>query len=106
MKLLGAIALFLAVLITLQFEALGWNIPDHMLSGAIAYQILRRETPTAISIVRSVLEKNPWDEAAGKSQLEKLPESERDEMLFMLAARGPTTSAPATLLKVIRSGTM
>jgi hypothetical protein len=33
------------------------------------------------------LEKNPWYESRWKSQLEKLPESERDEMLFMLAAR-------------------
>jgi hypothetical protein len=45
MKSFSAIALFLAVLITLQFEALGWNIPGHMLSGAIAYQILQRESP-------------------------------------------------------------
>ena len=30
-----------------------------MLSGAIAYQILQRENPTTIPIVRSILEKNP-----------------------------------------------
>jgi len=87
MKLFGAIALFLAVLITLQFEALGWNIPGHMMSGAIAYQILERENPFTITTVRSVLENNPWYETRWKSQLEKLPESYRDEMLFMLAAR-------------------
>jgi len=33
------------------------------------------------------LEKNPWYETRWKSQLEKLPRAERDEMLFMLAAR-------------------
>jgi len=36
--------------------------------------------------VRSGLEKNSWYETRWKSQLEKLPESERDEMLFILAA--------------------
>ena len=87
MKSFSAIALFLAVLITLQFEALGWNIPGHMLSGAIAYQILQRESPTTIPSVRSVLEKNPWYQSRWKSQLDKLPEAERDETLFMVAAR-------------------
>jgi hypothetical protein len=58
-----------------------------MLSGAIAYQILQRENPSIIPPVRSVLEKNPWYETRWKSYLEKLPGSERDEMLFMLAAR-------------------
>ena len=58
-----------------------------MLSGAIAYQILQRENPSTIPIVRSVLEKNPWYETRWKAQLEKLPDTERDEILFMLAAR-------------------
>ena len=58
-----------------------------MLGGAIAYQILQRENPSTITTVRSVLEKNPWYETRWKSQLEKLPRAERDEMLFMLAAR-------------------
>ena len=64
-----------------------WNIRGHMLSGAIAYQILQRENPSTIPTVRSVLEKNPWYEIRWKVQLDKLPEPERDEMLFMLAAR-------------------
>jgi hypothetical protein len=68
-------------------ECRAWNIPGYMLSGAIAYQILQRENPSTIPIVRSVLEKNPWYEMRWKPQLEKLPEPERDEMLFMLAAR-------------------
>src|ERR1051325_1328429 len=58
-----------------------------MLSGAIAYQILQQESPTTIPSVRSVLEKNPWYESRWESQLEKLSETERDEMLFMLAPR-------------------
>ena len=34
-----------------------------------------------------MVEKNPWYEIRWKVQLDKLPESERDKMLFMLAAR-------------------
>jgi hypothetical protein len=64
-----------------------WNLPGHMLSGAIAYQILQRENPFTITTVRSVLEKNPWYETRWRVQLDKLPESERDKMLFMFAAR-------------------
>jgi hypothetical protein len=33
------------------------------------------------------LEKNPWYQTRWKVQLDKLPQAERDEMLFMLAAR-------------------
>jgi hypothetical protein len=68
-------------------EALPWNIPGHMVSGAIAYQILQRENPSTIPTVHSALEENPWYDTRWKPQLERLPDTERDEMLFMLAAR-------------------
>jgi hypothetical protein len=40
--------------------ATAWNIPAHMLSAAIAYQVLREENPPTIEKVRAVLEKHPW----------------------------------------------
>ena len=86
-RLTRAVAVCVAILIGLPFNALAWNIPGHMLSGAIAYQILQRENPSAIVKVRSILEKNPWYETRWKAQLEKLPEAQHDEMLFILAAR-------------------
>jgi hypothetical protein len=58
-----------------------------MLSGAIAYQILRTESPSTIATVKTILEKHPWYETRWKEQLDKLPEPEQDEMLFMLSAR-------------------
>ena len=85
--LIAGIALSVSVLIALPFDAFSWNIPGHMLSGAITYQILQRENPSTIPTVRSVLEENPWYETRWKPRLEKLPEAERDEILFMLAAR-------------------
>ena len=87
MRRLKPIVVFLAFLLLRPFDALAWNIPGHMLSGAIAYQILQRENQAAIANVRSMLEKNRWYETRWKTQLERLPETERDEMLFMLAAR-------------------
>jgi S1/P1 Nuclease len=81
------LALFVWTTVLPIFDAFAWNIPGHMLSGAIASQILQRESPTTITSVRSVLEKSPWYETHWKTQLEKLPETQRDEILFMLAAR-------------------
>jgi len=81
-----AIIINLALLI-FPLHALAWNIPGHMLSGAIAYQILQRENPSTIARVRSILENNPWYETRWKAQLDKQLESDRNEMLFMLAAR-------------------
>jgi len=80
----GLVSLMIA---TLAFDALASNIPGYMLNGAIAYQILQRENPTTVTTARSILEKNPWYEPRWKAQLQKLPESARDEMLFMLATR-------------------
>jgi hypothetical protein len=44
--------------------------PRHMLSGAIAYQTLQRESPCTIPMVRSVLKNNPWYENRWKEQLD------------------------------------
>ena len=60
----GAIMINFALLI-FPLHTLAWNIPGHMLSGAIAYQILQRENPSTIKTVRSVLEKILGTKAAG-----------------------------------------
>jgi hypothetical protein len=87
MKRLNTIIVFVAVITPLPFDAFAWNIPGHMLSGTIAYQILQRKTPKNLAAIRSTLENNPWYETHWRVQLDKLPQAERDEMLFMLAAR-------------------
>lgn len=43
----------------LSVPGFAWNIPGHMLSGAIAYRILEAENPAVVSIVETVLEKHP-----------------------------------------------
>src|SRR5258708_3275944 len=59
----------------------------HMVTGSIAYRILENESPRTVSIIKTLLEKHPWYADRWRDNLEKLPESQRGEMLFMLAAR-------------------
>ena len=42
----------------LPISASAWNIPGHMLSAAIAYQILQQENPPTIEKVKVVLPYN------------------------------------------------
>jgi len=67
--------------------ALAWNKPGHQVSGAIAYQVLLKESPATVAKVIAVLKRLPdFDKRWGK-KLEAVPPEERDEVLFMLAAR-------------------
>ena len=79
-------AVFVSVFVATQ-HAGAWNIPTHMISGAIAYRILQAERPAAVSSVQQLLEKHPWYAERWRPELESLPEPEQGEMLFMLAAR-------------------
>jgi hypothetical protein len=54
------VSLLLLTLAVLPLPAKAWNIPGHMLSGIIAYQVLRQENPQTIEKVKVVLEKHPW----------------------------------------------
>jgi S1/P1 Nuclease len=60
-----------------------------MLSGAIAYQVLRQENPPTIEKVKAVLERHPWYANQWQSRLQDLPVADNDLMLFMQAARWP-----------------
>jgi hypothetical protein len=46
--------LTLLPLATLPLPALAWNIPGHMLSGIIAYQVLQQENPQTIQKVKAL----------------------------------------------------
>jgi hypothetical protein len=80
-------SLVLLTLAVLPLPALAWNIPGHTLSAAIAYQVLRQEAPQSIEKVRAVLEKHPWYVNQWQTRLQDVPVVERDEVLFMQAAR-------------------
>src|SRR5215475_9077309 len=58
--------LVLLTLAVLPPPASAWNIPGHMLSGAIAYQVLQQENPQTIDKVKAVLEKHPGTRTNGR----------------------------------------
>ena len=80
-------SLVLLTLCLLPFPASAWNIPGHMLSGIIAYQILRQENPPTIEEVKAVLEKHPWYTQQWQARLQDVPVADHGLMLFMQAAR-------------------
>src|SRR6266403_837590 len=82
-----AIAATAAILITPAVQVAAWNAPTHMVTGSIAYRILENENPRTVSVIKTLLEKHPWYADRWRDDLEKLPESQRGEMIFMLAAR-------------------
>jgi len=47
-----------------------------MLSGIIAYQILRQENPQSIMKVRAVLEKHPWNANQCNATFQDVPVAE------------------------------
>jgi S1/P1 Nuclease len=69
--------------------ASAWNIPSHMLSGIIAYQVLRQENPQVIEKISAALEKHPWYANQWQARLQDVPVADRDVVLFMQAARWP-----------------
>jgi hypothetical protein len=87
-------SLVLLSLAVLPLPASAWNIPGHMLSGAIAYQVLLQENPSTIEKVKAVLEKHPWYANQWQSRLQDVPLPERDLMLFMQATNDSVDPRP------------
>jgi S1/P1 Nuclease len=82
-------SLALLALAVLPLPALAWNIPGHMLSAAIAYQVLHQESPQTIEKVRAVLEKHPWYATQWQARLQDVHIADHGLVLFMQASRWP-----------------
>jgi hypothetical protein len=87
MSLLASIILLTFALLPIPASA--WNIPGHMLSAAIAYQVLRQENPTTIEKVKAVLEKHSWYTNQWQVRLQDAPAADHGPVLFMQPARWP-----------------
>lgn len=72
--------LVLLTLIVLPLPGWAWNIPGHMLSAAIAYQVLRQENLQSIEKAKSVLEKHPWYVNQWQARLQDVPVADYDQM--------------------------
>lgn len=68
--------------------ALAWNRAGHMVTGAIAYQVLEKESPASIARVVALLKQHPdfagWEKQADNLELKG---AERELYFFMKAAR-------------------
>lgn len=78
------------VLLTL-LPAYGWNRPTHMATGALAYRELQITSPRTVDRIVAILRQHPnyqqrW---AGKLNDSSLSADDRNQYLFMLAARWP-----------------
>jgi hypothetical protein len=76
-----------ALLIAIPSSA--WNRAGHMVTGAIAYDDLRRDAPASIARVIAILRQHPQYESRWKPQLVGMSEQDQERYLFMLAARWP-----------------
>jgi hypothetical protein len=83
-KLAAVFLIASLVLLTLAVPpASAWNIPGHMLSGAVAYQVLQQENPQIIDKVKAVLEKHPWYANQWQARLQDVPVADQGPMVFM-----------------------
>jgi S1/P1 Nuclease len=73
----------------LPLPASAWNLPGHMLSGIIAYQILQAENPATIDKVKAVLKNHPWYSNQWQARLQDVSVADHDRVLFMQAGRWP-----------------
>jgi len=80
-------SLLLLTLALLPLPASGWNIPGHMLSGIIAYQVLQQENPQTIDKVRVTLEKHPWYSNQWQTRLQDVSVADHGLVLFMQATK-------------------
>ena len=76
--------LVLLTLAVLPLPATAWNIPGHMLSAAITYQVLSQENPR--TTVKTVLEKHPWYANQWQARLRDVSVADHGLVLFMQAA--------------------
>jgi hypothetical protein len=66
-----------------------WNFGGHMTTAAIAYDVLAKENPKALAAALAILKQNPLYDKMWAKQLENVDPENRDQALFMLAARWP-----------------
>jgi hypothetical protein len=88
-RMLAAGASVLIASLLTPASAHAWNKAGHMTSGAIAYRELKNNDPATLSRVIELLRQHPQFEERWADKLERTPAEDRDQLLFMLAARWP-----------------
>jgi S1/P1 Nuclease len=85
--LIGSLTVVLSAVMALSSTAVAWNIPGHMLSGIIAYQVLQQENTATIEKVKAALAKHPWYANQWQARLQDFPVADHGLVLFMQAVR-------------------
>jgi hypothetical protein len=98
-RLNAAVAFLITVVITLPFDGFAWNIPTHMITGAIAHRLLEGTEPGKAATIEAILKQHPRYANGWRDSLETIPQSQRGEMLFMLAARWADDIRPQSKLQ-------
>ncbi|GAA4461502.1 S1/P1 nuclease [Nibrella saemangeumensis] len=79
------------LVLCLPIQSYGWNRAGHMVTGSVAYRQLKASSRKDLVQVLSILRQHPEYQSRWAPRLNdrNLSEDERDEYLFMLAARWP-----------------
>jgi S1/P1 nuclease len=75
------------ILLLLSSSALSWNIPTHMITGAIAYRLLEGSDPGKAAAIVAILKKHPRYAESWRDSLREIHASQHGEILFTFAAR-------------------
>jgi hypothetical protein len=81
--------LAIAFIIAAPASVWAWNFGGHMTTGAIAYDVLEKENPQALAAAIALLKQHPLYDKMWAKQLDNVDPENRDQALFMLAARWP-----------------
>jgi hypothetical protein len=90
--------------IALPISASAWNIPGHLISAAIAYQVLQQENPQIIEKVKSVLEKHPWYANQWQARLQDVAVAIMALCCLCRRSGGPTTFVSETSNSTVDRG--
>lgn len=94
MKKIVSFVLIAGWVVLSQFPAFAWNKAGHMVTGSIAYAVMKKEHPKELAKVVALLKTHPQYDALWKESLEILKPEDRDEALFMFAARWADDARP------------
>lgn len=88
-RLVSSFAILLLLLFHLHTPAFGWNKATHMVTGSLTYRDLQKTSPQTLARVVDILRQHPEYGKRWAARLNEsgLTESEKQEYLFMLAAR-------------------
>ena len=88
-SLILSAALSLSAAVSLPATCLAWTQAGHMTTGAVAYDTLKEDDPQALAKILATLRQLPTYKSMWTRQLERVDPADRDQAMFMLAARWP-----------------